>query len=573
MSPVEQIKAKLSIVDVLGSYLTLEKAGANFKARCPFHNEKTPSFFISPARNSYYCFGCGAKGDIFSFVQQFEGLDFVGALRVLAKRAGVELERENPKVRTEREKLYLMMEHATIFFQTQLSTKDDAKQYILKRGLTAESAKSWRLGYAPLEWKALSMYFKAKGFSPADLEKVGLVKKSDKGSGDYYDRFRGRIMFPLFDSSGRVIAFSGRQFESDGTEAKYLNSPETVLFEKSKVLYGYDRAKLEMRRMGYALLVEGQMDLLMSHQVGLTNAVASSGTALTLDQLELIKRLAPRVVIAYDADDAGAHAATRGWQLALQVGLDVRIATLPKGKDPADLAVENPEALKETITKARHLINVELDRIVLQYPDARERGLAIQNELLSHVAVLESAIEQGHFIGSIAHAAGIKEEVLWEEVRKRAKNSLLQQDSAPGTRPQRPGSRRDALMRPLWGLYFWLENKDKEALKQLDIYQKMCNIVGNEEVTKSHEIVSQSKDELIFEAEVSFQNSTTIATTVAELFRSLEEEWLRERFGQAMKELADAEKRKDADKVLALLNECQNLSEKIRAITHQTPHL
>ncbi|MBA3550953.1 DNA primase, partial [Patescibacteria group bacterium] len=418
-STVEKVKEKLGIADVIGSYITLEKAGTNYKAKCPFHNEKSPSFFISPDRNNYYCFGCGAKGDIFTFVQEFEGLDFMGALKILADRAGVPLERDNPTFRTEREKLYIAMEHATLFFQRQLGAKSDARDYLKKRGIIEKTAKEWRLGYAPVEWKSLFLYLKTKGFKPEDIEKVGLIKASEKVHGDYYDRFRGRIMFPIFDPSGRVIAFSGRQFEPDGTQAKYINSPETALFEKSKVLYGYDKAKLEIRKRDFSLLVEGQMDLLMAHQIGLTNAVASSGTALTHEQLEILRRLSNKVVIAYDGDKAGVSAASRGWQLALNVGMDVKIAQFPEGKDPADLAIESPEILKASIDGARHIIDVELDHIIRNEKDPREKVLKIEKNIIPYLSEIQSEIEKSHFISKISHEAHIKEDVLWKEVRKR----------------------------------------------------------------------------------------------------------------------------------------------------------
>lgn len=571
-SHVEKIKEKLSIVDVIGSYIELEKAGGNFKAKCPFHNEKTPSFFISPARNTYYCFGCGAKGDIFSFVQEFEGLDFVGALRVLAKRAGVELERENPSLRTERERLYLTLEHATLFFQRQLGAHTQAKDYLKKRGLVADTVRTWRLGYAPVEWKALYTYLKTKGVRAEDMERVGLIKKSEKTQGDYYDRFRGRIMFPIFDASGRVVAFSGRQFESDGTQAKYINSPETVLFEKSKILYGYDKAKLEIRRQDFALLVEGQMDLLMSHQSGIGNAVASSGTALTTEQLEILKRLSKKLVIAYDGDEAGLKAAARGWQLALAAGMEIKIATLPDGKDPADVCLENPEIFKDAIKHARHIIDVELERIIKKYSDPREQGLAVQNELLPYVAGLDSSIEKSHFISEIAHKARIKENILWEEVRKREKDSLYKREEAPQQQPHTERSRRASILRMLFAIMFWQERQDKKTIDPLDMREKLCNTIGKEAVAAHEKKLQGIEDELVFEAEVSYEGSPQLPLLINELLTNLKEEHLRDLFAEKMSELQQAEREKNTDKVLRLLKECQDISIELRTITESSQH-
>src|SRR3989344_977751 len=344
-TPVEQIKERLSIADVVGSYMQLTRAGASLKGICPFHSEKTPSFFVSPARGSYYCFGCQAKGDIFTFVQEFEGLDFVGALRVLASRAGVTLQKMDPKQRSEYARLYQLLEKATRFFEAQLREGSEARQYLTARGLSDESIRSWRLGYAPDEWRSLFDYLITEGFKPEEMQKVGLVKVSTQadpagntasGTKRYYDAFRGRIMFPILDSASRVIAFSGRILPrlDDGKTGKYINSPETVLFSKSHVLHGFHLAKLAIREKDATILVEGQMDLLMSHQAGYRNTVASSGTALTTHQLERLRRLSENLLIAFDSDSAGLKAAERAIGLALSLGMNVKVIPL-QDKEPA----------------------------------------------------------------------------------------------------------------------------------------------------------------------------------------------------------------------------------------------
>jgi DNA primase len=567
-SHVEQIKEKLGIVEVIESYIQVEKAGQNFKAKCPFHNEKSPSFFISPARNSYYCFGCGAKGDIFTFVQEFEGLDFVGALRVLAQRAGVELKRENPTVRTERERLYLTMEHATLFFQRQLQNNNDALEYLKKRGLSEESIKTWRIGFSAVDWRMLFTYLTSKKVSVSDMEKVGLIKKSEKKAGEYYDRFRGRIMFPIFDSSGRVVAFSGRQFLDDGTQAKYLNSPETPLFEKSKILYGFDRAKLNIRKEDYSLLVEGQMDLLMSHQAGFTNAVASSGTALTTEHLEILRRLSKKLVIAYDGDDAGSAAAKRGWQLALALGMDVKIVSLPQGKDPADVILENPDILKNAISHARHIVDVELEKLLALNIDERERKVKIEKELLPYVAEIESLAEKSHFISEISYKSGIKEDIVWDIVRnisKKSLNSTVVQAKAPVDRIGK--ERKDSIARMLFGLIFWYERAKDKPSSDLDIRQKLCTIVGTDIFEKFEQSFQQIKDDLIFEAEASFAESKESTRHIDELIRNFKEELLREEFAETMRLLQKAEREKDDPRTLVLLKRCQELSLELRNLS------
>jgi DNA primase len=275
---VEEIKARIPIEELIGSYIKVEKSGRSLKARCPFHNEKTPSFFISPERGGYYCFGCGAKGDIFSFVEQFEGLDFKGALKVLAERAGVSLAFDQ-KTDGERDQLFKITEEAAKYFEEQFSKSKEAQDYVKSRGIKPETRQSFRIGWAPDGWQNLLNHLKKKSWTESLIEKAGFIKKSEKNdesegrsqtsaNARYYDRFRGRIMFPITDSSGRVVAFTGRILHDDGKSAKYLNSPETPIFTKSQILFGLDKAKSEIKRLNYSILVEGQMDLVLSHQVG-----------------------------------------------------------------------------------------------------------------------------------------------------------------------------------------------------------------------------------------------------------------------------------------------------------------
>ncbi|MDP3784525.1 MAG: DNA primase, partial [bacterium] len=290
-SQIDEIKSRLDIAELVGSYIRLQKAGANFKALCPFHNERTPSFNVSPARQIWHCFGCGKGGDMFEFIQQIEGVEFGEALKTLADRAGVELKREDPRLKSERTRQFALLEEATKFFEEKLWQGGvEPLEYLKKRGLQDETIKTFRLGYASDEWRALGAHLKQKarlpdgqGFSEKDLENSGLAVKSGQG---YYDRFRGRIIFPIFDYSGRVVAFGGRVFPEREQEAKYVNSPETALYQKSKILYGLNFAKSEILRASECVLVEGYMDVIMSWQGGVKNVVAASGTALTADQLK-----------------------------------------------------------------------------------------------------------------------------------------------------------------------------------------------------------------------------------------------------------------------------------------------
>ncbi len=319
----ERVKERLDIAEIVGGYVKLDKAGQSFKGRCPFHNEKTPSFFVSPLRQSYYCFGCGAKGDIFTFVQELEGLSFREALKSLAEKAGVEISNrpEAIKARGEKDELLQALEVATQFFENELSKNEAAKKYVLSRGITEASIKKWRLGYAPAEWRALYSHMLQLGFKKDVLVKAGLVKPVAEGVGkEPYDVFRDRVIFPLSDSNGEVIAFSGRALAPEAVP-KYLNSPDTILFTKSEVLYGLDKAKEKIRKQNYAVLVEGQVDLVLSHQIGVENTVASSGTAFTERHLERLKRLSKRIILGFDGDTAGEKAGEKAAELGLLLGL------------------------------------------------------------------------------------------------------------------------------------------------------------------------------------------------------------------------------------------------------------
>lgn len=418
---VETIKERLDIAEVVGSYTKLTKAGQGYKARCPFHNEKTPSFYVSPVRQSYYCFGCGAKGDIFTIVEEMEGLDFREALKMLAERAGVELKRYTPESavsKSEKERIFEALEDATKFFEKQLASNAPAHDYLKSRGLSEETIASWNLGYAPAEWRALYNHLLDEGHSEEILLKAGLIKRVDAGSGkNPYDVFRDRLIFPLRDQGGRVIAFSGRALAKDAMP-KYLNSPDTVVFTKHDVLYGLDKAKDKIRRKDYTVLVEGQIDLVLSHQVGVDNTVASSGTAFTTNHLERLKKLSKRILLAFDGDKAGHAAAEKSAELAMGLGLEVKIARLPEGDDPAEVAKSSPEKWKNILREAKPAIEHFLDLIQEGEKDPRKVSKLIGAKILPLISLLESSMEKSHFISLIAKRTGIKEEIVWEDLRK-----------------------------------------------------------------------------------------------------------------------------------------------------------
>src|SRR6266446_5265225 len=348
---IEQIAAGNDIVDVIGSYFPLKRAGANFKALCPFHQEKTPSFTVSPSRQTFHCFGCGAGGSVFRFVMEYEHLDFPAAVRKLAARAGITIVEkrgaadEDRQYETRRKLLKLHAEAAEWFHEnlTKREIGEPARKYLKQRGITGEIAKRWQLGYAPDEWDAFGSWARGQGYDARELITGGLIKTKDDDQTsnlnprNSYDRFRGRIMFPICNDVGEVIAFSGRLLQSDVEAAKYLNSPETPLFRKGKVLFGLDKTKRALIEANCAIVCEGQLDLISLFEAGITNVVAPQGTAFTESQARLLKRFVNEVVLCFDADVAGKRAAERSLDALLQNDLIVRVTEMPAGEDPDSL--------------------------------------------------------------------------------------------------------------------------------------------------------------------------------------------------------------------------------------------
>lgn len=427
-TPVEQIKERLSIVDVVGGYVELKHAGKHFKGKSPFTNEKTPSFYVSPDRGMYYCFSSQKGGDMFTFIQEMEGVDFKGALKILAERANVELVAEDPKKRDARETQYALLEEATKYFFTERDAHPEVLAYIEGRGVNTQSVHAWRIGYAKDEWRALRGYLREKGFTDEQILAAGLIKNADQGK-EPYDVFRGRIMFPIFDPSGRVVAFSGRTMKSESGIPKYVNSPETELFKKSEIMYGYDKAKNGIRQYGFSLAVEGQFDLVLSHQAGYTNTVAVSGTALTKHHIMLLLRLSEKVVLALDADRAGISAVKRSSLPMLTQGMDVKVAHMPDGLDPADIVKKDPHDFKHIVGNAVHVVEFLLQNLKTQSTDDRTYKLRVREEVLPLLVAIDNRIDREHFEGVIAEHIGATKEGIHYEVERIAE---LQKNSPHG---------------------------------------------------------------------------------------------------------------------------------------------
>jgi len=419
-STTELIKSKLDVVDFLRGYLTLTPAGRNFKALCPFHHEKTPSFMVSPDRQSWHCFGCSLGGDIFTFIMRYENLEFGEAMRMLAEKAGVELRHENPAEYRYSGLLYDLNDQAKIYYRKALAAAPVAKKYLEERGLAPETIETFELGWAPNEPEGLSMFLLNSGNAPQDLIQAGLAMKTERGL--MLDRFRGRIMFPIHNHLGKVVGFTGRILPQldRGDMGKYINSPETPIFQKSKLLYGFWKSKDAIREAKTAVLMEGQMDFLMSYQSGLTNVVASSGTALTGDHLRVIHRFAEEIVLCFDSDVAGADAAERAIDLAEANDFSVKIATFKDFKDAADAAKADPENVKKTIAAA---VQAPLFYFQKYLPDdlaelKTRDGLHKLRAVLGKLKVIASPVERSFWFAELAKRTGINERTLQEEAEK-----------------------------------------------------------------------------------------------------------------------------------------------------------
>lgn len=570
VSVIEEIKSRLGIVEVASGYIKLEKAGGNFKACCPFHNERTPSLIISPSRQTYHCFGCNRGGDVISFVEEIEGLDFSGALKVLAERAGVELKREKKEVRDEREGMFLVMDLSTKFYEALLPRFQDAVLYLKNRGLTDETIKKFRIGFAPDEWRTLYDFLNKKRAQDVLVERAGLVVRSQKG---FYDRFRGRVMFPLFDTSGRVVAFSARILKEgsgktlgSSASAKYLNSPETDIFHKSKVLFGFNFAKDAMRKEDAVVLVEGQMDLILSHQAGVENAVASSGTALTPEHLTLMKRFTNNLILALDADKAGLSATHRAIQLALDQDMNVRIAKIPEGLDPADLILKDASLWGSAIKNSKQVIDFYLELLPELYTEKDALRGKVAEIVIPFIAYLKNTLDKAHYVGKVANLLRVKEDPVWEEVKKAPIATNIIAETMQLDRMNATISRKIRIARAIESVLLWQEEAQQPLVPDIEKYRK--RYLKLLDGPPPEEVSRVSRDKLIFEAEARFNGNEDIGADLDELLKNFHEEILREKFSEYMEKLKTAESQGDISEAQELLIKCQAVSKELHTLTN-----
>lgn len=443
-STLETIRARLDIVDIIGASLALKRTGSTFKALCPFHKEKTPSFLVNPHRQIFHCFGCGAGGDIFSFIMQHEGMSFVDAAVMLADRAGValDLDERDEETGVDKNALYrLNADAASFYYRTLLENPRAAaaREYLNRRHLNSDTLESFQIGYAPPDWDSVLKGASQKGYSTEQLEAAGLVLKSEK-TGRVYDRFRNRIMFPISDEQGRIIGFSGRTLEQDKTTAKYVNSPETVLFKKSRVLFGMHRARRAILDQREALVCEGQIDVIRCHQEGLACAVASQGTAFTEDHARILQRYADSICLAFDPDKAGQDAAIRAARVFLEARLAVRVVELPTGEDTDSfISQHGVAAFQAYVDRARSAIGYEASILAAREDIHSEAGLLrTSRALLETVACSPDAVHREKLLQETSDILNIPVSALRENLRttlyKKSGIVRLNQEAPPPPR-------------------------------------------------------------------------------------------------------------------------------------------
>ena len=504
---IEQIAAANDIVEVIGSYFPLKRAGANFKALCPFHQERTPSFMVSPGRQTFHCFGCGVGGSVFRFVMDYEHVDFPSAVRKLAARCGITIVEkrgaadEERQYETRRTLLKLHAEAAEWFHENLVKREvgEPARKYLKQRGITAEIAKRWQLGYAPDEWDAFGSWARARGYDARDLITSGLVRTKDEADSDQnrisnlkaqtsYDRFRGRIMFPIHNDVGEVIAFSGRLLKDEEGAAKYLNSPETPLFRKGNVLFGLHKSKRALIEANCAIVCEGQIDLISLFEAGITNVVAPQGTAFTENQARILKRFVDEVVLCFDSDAAGAKAAERSLDALLQNDLIVRVVELPVGEDPDSLVRrEGKEKFENRVASAQDFFDYWIER-EMEAADVSSLGAKMQvaRRLAETVSRVHDPLMRGEVVNRASARLGVSPADFGTLLSTRPRGTASSEGPESARAQAAPGPRHDIAMLCLLALRdeparnFLLAQNWRETLEQAPDAEILIRILQSE---------------------------------------------------------------------------------------------
>lgn len=609
MGAAARIKEKLDIVEYIGRSVTLKKAGRNYSGLCPFHSENSPSFNVSPDRGIFKCFGCGVSGDLFNFVMQRDGLSFNEALKVLAQEAGVELEQESGKRKAERslEERYLEMhELATEYYHFLLVKHEvgkEAREYLEKRGLVLDESEKrkagsiieeFKIGYAPKSWDALGSFLLNKGYKAEEIIGCGLGVKSDKSKRGFYDMFRGRVMFPLFDKSGRVVGFAGRVLGSEKT-AKYINTAETPIFHKREFLFGYAQAKETIRRKGEAVLVEGEMDMLSSYKVGVKNVVAVKGSALTEEQVELLGRVCNRLLLCFDADFAGDKAMRKAIELAENKGMEIKVIQLKLGKDPDECIKKGVQLWLDSIASAVPYYDFLIQSALKRYDVKDAFGKRnVLSELIPYFSTIKDVIVRGHYTQRLSTLLDMSEQSLEKLMRGtdiQAQWSSRQVFKPVQTASPRPAVRKDndtlhleqvrrneryfmALLLhmkvPVLELEKKLQLEDMDDKNVREVYNLYIDFFANHpdsyiddflQFTASKEVLPVIDE--IFLIDVPFENDNELSKELFVTLKQLKELVLRERIRLLSLEIKKAEISGENADIAGLQKEIFSLHERL----------
>lgn len=575
-SDVEKIKERLTIEEVVGSYVELNQSGKYLKAKSPFTNENTPSFYVSPDKGLFHCFSSGKGGDVFTFVQEMEGVEFREALKILADRAGMTLSAGGEGDSGEKKRLRDIMVAARDFYTKELRKQDEAKEYLKGRGVTGESAKKFHLGQAPDDWRQLTTHLESAGYKTEDIIAAGLAKKPD-GNKSPYDRFRHRVMFPMNDPAGRPVAFSGRRLR-ENDNAKYINSPETPLFRKKNVLYGFDLAKDGMRDADAAIMVEGQLDLVLAHQAGFENTVAVSGTATTDKHLSLIQRFTDNLILALDTDRAGRASTLKSARLALTRGMKPKVVELPVDSDPADIInSQGVEAFGKLVEDAGDVIDVAITW-AREDTDSREDFLdQLQQQVFPLLRSIENKISQDHFIARVAHKAEIREPTLRSELAKTMSDTPNSQPSAErreqtplakaaGDGRLTPDEQKQEIHKQLRVFLSWQREQDVPVADTEETEKRVDEILAYDmsKQTDGHEVT----DEEVMALDIAYDEAEDkiIRRDLEELLFHFEVRILQDTYERASRQVR---RETEKDKKKELLAKCQKISQRIHEIREQ----
>jgi len=572
-SDVETIKERLAIEEVVGSYVDLKQSGKYLKAISPFTNENTPSFYVSPDKGLYHCFSSGKGGDIFSFIQEMEGVEFREALKILADRAGIQLSGGRGDG-GRKKRLRDIMASARDFYVQHLKKQDEAKEYLKSRGVSGKSAVTFQLGQAPDDWRQLVSYLESEGYKTEDIIEAGLAKKPDENKSPY-DRFRHRLMFPMNDPAGRTVAFSGRRLRESDT-AKYINSPETPLFRKKNVLYGFDVAKDGMRDEDAVILVEGQLDLVLAHQAGFKNTVAVSGTAITTKHLELIQRFTDNIILALDTDRAGRASTLKSARLALTKNMKPRVVNLPEESDPADIIASNgKEEFARLVSESVDVIDAALLWAESETENREDYLKMVQKQVFPLLRSIDNKINQDHFIDHVARKADIRENTLRTELSKSMSESQASQSdtdqyqqnsplaSAPNDNQLTPQEQKQEIHKQLLVFCSWQRQQKDPIVNIKETEQRITDIAGYDMNDPADEIEITESEVLALDIVYDEVEPRIVRRDMEELLLHFEARVLQDTYERASRQVR---RESDTDKKKKLLATCQRISGRIHEI-------